>query len=220
MKIIIIGGKGTAINIAEQIMDAKKNYNQNIEFLGFAFDDRSFGSYINGYPILCNTHSLNDNYANYSDVKFIYSLYKSDKMLERSNLQKSYGIHPEKYFTFIHPSVYVSSSVRIGLGNVILSHSSVLANVSIGNFNIINSSVIIEHDTQINNNNFIAAKACIGSNVRINNGVFTGLNSTIRENVSIGNYAFIGMGANVLNDVDQYDVVVGNPAKKIRTYNI
>ena len=39
-KIIIIGGKGSAVAIAEQIYDTQMKTHE-IEFLGFAFDDES-----------------------------------------------------------------------------------------------------------------------------------------------------------------------------------
>jgi hypothetical protein len=38
-KVIVIGGKGTAVVVAEQIVDARTRYGVPIEFIGFAFDD-------------------------------------------------------------------------------------------------------------------------------------------------------------------------------------
>lgn len=53
-KVIIIGGKGTAVVVAEQIIDASDRFGMNVEVMGFAFDDPSFGSEINGLPICVN----------------------------------------------------------------------------------------------------------------------------------------------------------------------
>jgi len=214
MKIIIIGGKGTAVNIADQIIDAQKVYGEPIEFLGYSIDDSSLGKLIDGYPVLCNTQDLNDKFGLYSDVKFIFSLYKPEKMKERVKLLKSYGISPNKFHNFIHPSSYISKNIKIGVGNVVLSHCSIHSNIQIGDYNIFNSNVVIEHDTHIKNNNFIAASVCVGSNVNVHNGVFIGLNSSIRENICIHDYAFIGMGSNVLRGVEANKVAFGNPAKE------
>ena len=49
MKIVIIGGRGTAIVIADQIHDARERFGSNIEVLGLALDDRSGGDSINDY---------------------------------------------------------------------------------------------------------------------------------------------------------------------------
>ena len=46
MKVILIGGRGTAIVIADQIHDANKRYGMDIEVLGLALDDLSGGKEI------------------------------------------------------------------------------------------------------------------------------------------------------------------------------
>lgn len=213
MKLIVMGGKGTAVNIAEHIIDANKNYGEKIELLGYAFDDPAFGEAINGYPILSTTTGLYERFGQYSDVKFIFALYKPDKMRERVCLLKSYGIPIEKFYNFIHPSSYKATSSRMGYGNVILSNSSIQSNVQLGDFNIINSNVVVEHDTSIGNNNFISSSSTLGSFIKIESGVFIGLNSSVREHVCIEDYAFVGMSSNVLNNVKKNTLVIGNPAK-------
>ncbi|MFY0518401.1 hypothetical protein ACOMCU_11305 [Lysinibacillus sp. UGB7] len=211
-KIIIIGGKGTAINIAEQIDNASKKFGENIELLGFSIDDPSLGKEINGFPVLCSTMDLK-KYDRYSDVKYIFALYRPDKMEDRVNLLKSYNISLNKFTNFIHPSSYIARSATIGIGNVILSHSTINSNVKMGNFNIVNNNVVVEHDTNINDYNFIAAGNCIGSNVKLHDGTFIGLNSTIRENLDIENYSFVGMNSNVTRNVNKRQTVYGNPAR-------
>ena len=52
--------------------------------------------------------------------------------------------------------------------------------------------------------------------IYIGNDVWTGLNVLIRHGVTIGHGAVIGMGSVVLNDVPDYAVVAGVPAKLIR----
>jgi sugar O-acyltransferase (sialic acid O-acetyltransferase NeuD family) len=211
-KIIVVGGKGTAINIAEHIVDAATRFGKDISFLGFAIDDPSLGDEINGYPILCKTNEVAAKYQQ-NDVQFIFALYKPGSMRERVQLLRSYGIDSSRFASFVHPSSYVSASARVGSGTVILSHCSINANVTLGDFNILNSSVVVEHDSRLADCVFVAAGACVGANVHIKDGAFLGLNSTIREQVTIGNYAFVGMGSNVLRDVDDGSTVYGNPAR-------
>jgi len=52
--------------------------------------------------------------------------------------------------------------------------------------------------------------------VIIENDVWIGANVYIKNGVRIGNGAVIGTGAVVLNDVDDYEIVVGVPAKKMK----
>ena len=74
-KVVIIGGKGTAVVIAEQIFDAASRFNLNIEVIGFAFDDPAYSKGINGWPVLCGTREAYDKFKNDMDVKFVFALY-------------------------------------------------------------------------------------------------------------------------------------------------
>ena len=212
-KIIIIGGKGTAINIAEHIEDANQRFDYPMQVLGFAIDDPSLGSEISGFPVVCGVRDAWRKFCE-TDVKFLFALYRPDIMQERFNFIQTLGIPLNRYANFIHPSVYLSPSVSLGNGNVILSNSCLQHNVTIGNFNIINSNVVIEHDVRFQNGSFVAANACIGARVRVGCGTFIGLNSTVREDAVIADYAFIGMASAVLNSIDKGTVVFGVPAKK------
>ena len=211
-EVIIIGGKGTAINIAEQIDDAHRRFGFPMRILGFAIDDPTLGDSIGGFPVICGTRHLRDQIAG-ANTKLIYALHRPDVMKDRAELLAGYGLYEDRFSTFVHPMAYVALSARVGPGSVVFAHSSILRNAVIGNFCIINSQVTIEHDTRIGSNSFLAAGACIGSNVQLGRGVFVGLNATLREDVKVGDYAFVGMGAVVLQDVSNGSRVYGNPAR-------
>lgn len=166
-KVIIIGGKGTAVNIAEGICDANKRYGENVEFLGFAFDDEDYGDSINGYPILCKTYNAFNQYKGYDDVKFIFQMNHQNKMKERAELVKRYEIPPEKWFTFIHPSAFVAKSAKIGHGTVIFANCAVHSNTTIGNHCTLSALTTIGHDTVIGNHVFMATHVCVGSSVNM-----------------------------------------------------
>lgn len=213
-KIVVIGGKGSAVVIAEQIWDAQERIG-DVEFLGFAFDDESFGTEINGFPILCKTYEAYHKFQDEDNVKFIFALYRSDLMKERSALRDSYKIPIERYANFVHYSAYVARSVRMGYGNVILANSVVNPNVVLGNHNVIQSNVLVGHDTFVGDSNFFAAHTAVGSNNTIGNGVFIGLNSSLNNHISIGDYAFCGMASNVIKSIMPETMVYGNPARQV-----
>jgi acetyltransferase-like isoleucine patch superfamily enzyme len=52
---------------------------------------------------------------------------------------------------------------------------------------------------------------------RIKKGASIGANATILPGITVGEYAMIGAGSVVTQDVPPYTVVVGNPARMIRT---
>ncbi len=213
-KIIIIGGKGSAVVIAEQIYNTQET-TKEVEFLGFAFDDKSFYPEINGFPILGGTKEIYNLYEKYEDVKFIFALYRPDLIKERIILRDSYGIPNERWANFIHHTAFVAKSVRMGHGNVILANSVVNANVMMGDFNTIQSNVLIGHDNKIGNSNFFTGHCAIGSNNTIGDGCFFGLNTSLNNYISVGDYVFCGMASNVIKNVETGTMVYGNPAKPV-----
>lgn len=212
-KIIIIGGKGSAVVVAEQIFDAQKR-GADVELLGFAFDDESFGIEIAGFPIVSKTTNLYEKYKDYQDVKFIYQLYRPDLMKERIDLLNSYGIPLNRFAKFIHPSVVMSESAKIGYGTVIMANCVINSNAIVGNHCTIHSNSLIGHDTKIGDYNFIAAHNVIGSNNSIGNANFLGLNSTFNNYIEIGDFCFVGMASNVVKSITSETKVYGNPAKE------
>lgn len=215
-KIIMIGGKGSAVVVAEQIYDTQVKAN-SVEFLGFAFDDEAFGTEINGFPVLCKTYEAYKKYEKYDDVKFLYQLYRPDVMDERIALLHSYGIPKERFATYIHHSAYVARSASIGYGSIISANVVINSNAKVGNYTTIHSNSLVGHDTQVGDNNFFAAHTVIGSNSKIGNGNFIGLNSSINNYIGIGDKNFIGMASNVVKGLGNYKKVYGNPAKEFDT---
>ena len=53
--------------------------------------------------------------------------------------------------------------------------------------------------------------------VKIGKYVFVGFGAIILPNIKIGDYALIGAGSVVTKDVEPYQIVAGNPAKRIKT---
>lgn len=213
-KIIVIGGKGSAVVIAEQIFDRQQK-EKDVEFLGFAFDDPEFYPRINGFPILAGTKEIFGRYEKYEDVKFLFALYRPDLVKERIALRDSYGIPKKRYANFIHQSAFVANSVKMGYGNIILAHSTVNSNVMLGDFNTIQSNTLIGHDCIFGNSNFVTGECAVGSNNIIGDGCFFGLNTSVNNYTEIGNYVFVGMGSNVIKSIPDDAMVYGNPARQV-----
>jgi sugar O-acyltransferase (sialic acid O-acetyltransferase NeuD family) len=210
-KIVVIGAVGTALNILYQIKDAIENFQYPAELKGIIIDDREAGWKAGDFTVIGTGNEI-QKFLKETDYKFIFCLYRMDKMKDRYDLLKSYRIPEERMVNFIHPLVYVSSDLIMGKGNVILSNTTIQTGVGIGNNNIFNSGITIEHNSVIGNGNFLSANSCIGSAVKICNHCFIGLNSSVRENVTLGDNVFVGMHSLVLNDFENVSVA-GVPAK-------
>ena len=213
-KIVIIGGKGTAVVVAEQIIDAIERYNYDAEILGFAFDDPDM-TQVMEYPILCHSYEVRDKFVQFDDVRFLYLLYRSDLIKVRSELRDSFNIPKEKYLNFIHPTAYVARSVQMGFGNIILANCVFNSNAKLGSFNTFNSACLIGHDTVIGNSNFCAAHTCIGSGLDIGDMNFFGINCCVKNMTKMGDKNIVGQCANIVKNVENGITLIGNPAKPL-----
>ncbi len=217
-KIIVIGGKGTAVNVAEALVDARETYNEKIEFLGFAIDDETLGDEINGFPVLCKTREVNEKFSKYEDVQFLFQLHRMDKMVERKKLVNSYGIDSKKWFTFVHPLSFVSKSVRLGYGTVVYANCAIHSNAIIGNHCMFSANTTIGHDTIIKDNVFTGTHVCIGSYVNIEECNFFGQNVAVKGEVSIAKNNLFGISATVSKNVEVSNkILIGTPAKSFKS---
>lgn len=214
-KVILIGGKGSCVDIAEEIQDAHDRYGMDVEVLGFAFDDPAYSKGINGLPVLCGTKEAWTRFKDDENVYFVFGMFRYDIARERFALRDSYGIPVDRYFTFVHPTAYVSRSAVIGQGCIVMANATIKNNVVMGSCNFVNSNVNIDHDCKIGNDNFFAAHTCLGSAITVGCRNFFGLNSSVRTPSVIGDYNRIGMCANVLNSIGHDLVMIGNPAKPL-----
>lgn len=213
-KIIVIGGRGSAVVIGEQIYDASRR-GADVEFMGFAFDDPTFGDEISGFPLLCGSREVYEKYGKYEDVKFIFQMWRSDCIEERISWMDRYGIPKERYATFVHPLATVVRSAKLGFGTVVMTNAVVNSNAVIGDHVTIQSGTLIGHDTVVGDDTFFAAQSAIGSNSRVGRGCFVGLKCSVNNYTSIGDFAYIGMGSNVIRSVPERAMAYGNPARQV-----
>lgn len=140
--------------------------------------------------------------------------------------------YTEEYYRTLH----LLFGDRIGEGSYVASPllpGAALDKLKIGRNVFINSNLLamsrggitIEDDVNI------AANVCLLSNnhdpydrevircrpIHIQKGAWIGANATILAGVSIGKHSIVGAGAVVTKDVPNYAVVVGNPARVIKT---
>ena len=74
----------------------------------------------------------------------------------------------------------------------------------------------IAHNVHIGKNTQVTAGVVIGGSTIIGNNCWLGLNSTIKHKIKIGNNVIVGSGSSVIHNVEDKDIVAGNPAKSIK----
>ena len=213
-KIIIIGGRGNgtlALSIVEAINTEKKEW----EILGF-FND--FEKEIDGYPVIGKINfESTKKYLKQENVYFFYTLLSTKfnhKYLYRYTDLK---IPKERFATLIHPTAFLEKSAKIGYGVFIHALSYVGLNVNISDHVLIFQQAIVGQNSNLENFSYVAPRVCLGARVHLKEGAYIGTSASILEDSTIGKWALIGIATVVLRSVDNYDKVVGNPARIIGT---
>lgn len=117
--------------------------------------------------------------------------------------------------TVIHPSAYVSRSVAIGSGCVVMAGVVINFGVTIGSASIINTRASIDHDCCLGHAVHISPGATLCGNVNIGDRSWIGAGAVIVQNIQMGTNSIIGAGATVLRDIPDNVIAVGSPAREI-----
>lgn len=116
----------------------------------------------------------------------------------------------------IHHNSTIGSHVELGEGTVIMAGTIINADTKVGQHVIINTSASVDHDCALGDFVHIAPNASLCGGVLIGEGTLIGAGSTVIPLVKIGKWCTIGAGSVVVEDVPDYAVVVGNPARIIK----
>ncbi len=117
----------------------------------------------------------------------------------------------------IHPASVVAGTSKIGKGVIINAGAVIQPYAQIGDGVMIHANVVVEHDNRIGDFANLAPGASLSGwvTVQARATVYTG--ASIIPGVTIGSDAVVGAGAVVLKDVPERSVVVGVPARVIKS---
>ena len=122
-----------------------------------------------------------------------------------------------EYATLVDPSAIVGENVSIGEGSIVCAGVICTVNVSIGRHTIINLNSTVGHEVEIDDFVTIAPNVSISGNIYLNNLVEVGTGATLREKLEVGAGSVVGMGSVLTKSVDENKIVVGNPARVIKS---
>ena len=214
-KIVILGTGGNCIDILDIVNDINDARGGCVcECAGFLDDDESkWGQEICGVKVLGPLSFA----PKCGDCFFINGIGSPSNFRVRQTIIAKTDVGLDRFETLIHPTACVSRLSRLGRGTVIFPKVTIASQVQVGNHVLILPGSVVSHNDVVGDYSLIASGACISGNVRIGQSRYIGANASITSAISIGDYCLIGMGAVVLRHVQDYAVMVGNPARCLRT---
>jgi sugar O-acyltransferase (sialic acid O-acetyltransferase NeuD family) len=181
MKLLIIGGQSTALDIYE--VAQRHYYNQFKQIFLVVGDEESFHS---SHQFLRDKELM--QIVNKHEYSYIISFSNHNLRNKLANFLDNMGFQPT---TIIHPSSVISSSSHLGIGCFVAANVVITQKVYIGKHCLINYQSSIGHDTILGNNVIVNPAACISGNVLIGDDTLIGANSFIFQGVKVGNHCLI-----------------------------
>jgi sugar O-acyltransferase (sialic acid O-acetyltransferase NeuD family) len=205
METVILG----AGDFGKQLLKHYLEQSINNKIIGWFDDSFSQGDLIENFPCLGgikNTQTFNNKY------KYIIALgYKSLSFKERTlNLLITSNC---EIINFVHHSVVISKSAKIGQGVNIYAGSIVDLNVTLSDGVVLNNNVIISHDSSVGCSSFVGPGVIVCGNVNIGKRCFIGAGSVIKDGVEICDDVIIGSGTNIYKNITKPGVYTNNKTK-------
>jgi acetyltransferase EpsM len=214
-KIVILGGSGIGM-IASSIIDKTPG----LEVLGFLNDVIPVGSEVGKYKKI-NVIGTSDDIEKYlddEDVSIFVAYIGMTREKEIYEKLNGFKIPSERFISLIDPTAIIPKGYcSIGAGVLFSPLTQLSPDTTIGDNCILLPNSFVGHDSTLDRFVSVANNAAVGANVHVGKGVHIGSNATIREKITIGEFSLIGQGSVVLNDVPPNSIVVGNPARVLRT---
>lgn len=127
-----------------------------------------------------------------------------------------YSEHNLSFINIIHKTSSISSTVKLGKGELINSLVSIAGYTKIGDFVSINRNVSVGHHTEIANFVTLSPGTNVAGFVKIGENTLVGMGANIIDGITIGRNSIIGAGSLVTKDIPDGVVAYGNPCKIIR----
>lgn len=120
----------------------------------------------------------------------------------------------------VDPTAIVPSTATVAHGGYINAGAVLGSHASVGCHANVNRASTVGHDTRLGFAVATGPGVVLAGGVVVEAGAFLGAGATVLPEITIGSGAVIGAGAVVTRDVAPGDVVVGNPARVLRSHDV
>jgi len=204
--LIIVGAGGHARETAyAYLLGAHRD-----SFLGF-LDDQASGTTPEGWPILGTIETA----SSHPHASFVIAI--NDPRTRRSVADRLARSGVSQWGSVVHPDVRVHKSVQLGAGCSILGGCQLTTNIRLGDHCILNRGSQVSHDCVIGSYCSLNPAACLAGSVTVGDGCEIGSACAIRQGTRVGRGCTLGLACAVVSDVSDDAVMVGNPARLLRS---
>ena len=117
----------------------------------------------------------------------------------------------------VDPTAVVPRTASLAHGAYVNAGAVLGSYAALGCHAHVNRAATIGHDAELGFGASVGPGAVLAGHVVLGAAAFVGAGATVLPEVRVGRRAVVGAGAVVTRDVGDHEVVVGNPARVIRT---
>ncbi len=207
-RVVVLGS-----NAAARIAAYNLGYDKSVEVVGFTDPDPARkGALVGGKPVL----GADDLLPALARDGVTGAVIAAGEPAIRARLRQRVAEAGLQLVNAIHPSAVVSPAVRLGRGVVILAGSVLSDNPVIGDNVWIGLAAVITHDTVVGDDSLIGGRSAVGAEVVIGARTVVGWGTVVGPRRRIGADTAVGFGSNVVHDIPDRVIAVGNPAKVVK----
>ena len=200
--IILIGAGGHALSCIDVIEQENK---YNIHGLVGLKDE--VGKKISGYDVIATQDELVDLSKDFRYAFIAIGQIKNVKL--RIDLYESVLNTGFEIPSIISPQSFISRTVQIGEGTIIMNGVILNSGVRIGNNCIINSKALIEHGTQVADHCHISTGAILNGDCVVESKSFVGSGAIVKHGITLKTGSFVNMGQIVTKDFNNLNNMTG-----------
>lgn len=200
---IVIVGTGT---FAEIVAEYFHKYNAGqVVALSCSPELKTESIGFNGLPIL-DFDELLVRFPPQTVRLFVAIGYRKMNSVRENIFNQMLGLGYE-FVSFIHPSVELWDSCKIGRNCFIFEDNTLQPFTAIGDNTILWSGNHLGHHSSIGSHSFISSHVVISGSCQIGNNVFVGVNASFHDGVTVGDRSLVGAAAIVGKDIGPDSVV-------------
>lgn len=203
INVYIFGTGGFAAEVTEYIRNNNSHsVEQNINIIGyFDINDNNYQKYKFTAPFLGDERLF--EFPKHSKAILAIGEHKiRDQIL--SHFENNNTL---EFINFIHHTCLISSSTKLGKGNILCPYVIIGPNAIVGDHNIFNYYVALPHDCELGNNNIFSPNVNITGFTKIGNHNFFGTSCTTLPSISIGNNNKLQAGITLNKKISDNNIV-------------
>jgi sugar O-acyltransferase (sialic acid O-acetyltransferase NeuD family) len=215
--LVLLGGGGELPQYLEALELTAQRGGPRFDLVGILDDNPALqGRSVHSLPVLGPLSRA----ADWPEARLLWGLGSLRYPTGRLSVFHRLGLPLARYLTLVHPDAFVSPKAAIAPGVTILAGSRVTAGARLAPHSSLGFHCLVEHDSEIGPGTLFSGGCIVAGHVRIGAGCFLGQGCNIKDGARIGHCATVGMGTVVLHDIEDGQIVVGNPGRVLRTASL